>query len=233
MSIDYKTLSGILHCETGLHIGGSSETIEIGGMDNPVIRNPLNDQPYIPGSSLKGKMRSLLEWELGKIMGDGNIHKCDEPTCPICRIFGSSDDNIERGPTRVIFRDAFLTEKSLERLEKLRKEKGLLYAENKTENMINRLKGKAEKPRTQERIPPGIEFEFSIGFRVLEETDENLFPYLLHGLWLAEQDALGGSGSRGYGKIKFLNVKDEAGTICEVKDLSSSLFSRKKAVEAV
>jgi CRISPR-associated protein Csm3 len=233
MSIEYKTLSGILHCKTGLHIGGASETIEIGGMDNPVIRNPLNDQPYIPGSSFKGKMRSLLEWELGEIMEDGSIHKCNDPTCPICRIFGSSEDNIERGPTRVIFRDAFLTEASLQRLEMLRKGKGLLYVENKTENMINRLKGKAEKPRTQERIPPGIEFEFSIGFRVLEKTDEGLFPYLLHGLWLVQQDALGGSGSRGYGKIKFLNVKDGVGTIWQIKDLSSSLPSRKKAVEAV
>lgn len=228
MTIEYRALSGIIHCETGLHIGGASETIEIGGMDNPIIRNPLNNQPYIPGSSLKGKMRSLLEWELDKIMPSGEIHKCEDPRCPICRIFGSSDDNTERGPTRGIFRDAFLTDGSLEKLETMRKEKGLLYAENKTENMINRLKGKAEKPRTQERIPPGIEFKFFIGLRVLEEGDEAFFPYLLHGLWLLEQDALGGSGSRGYGKVKFLKVRDEQGVNYEIRDLSASLTNSKE-----
>ena len=124
MTLKYKIIKGILQCETGLRVGGSSNTIEIGGMDNPVIRNPINDQPYIPGSSLKGKIRSLLEWELGKIMSDGSIHRCDDPSCVICRIFGSTDDNIERGPTRVIFRDAFLTSKGT--VEKIGKDNGIV-----------------------------------------------------------------------------------------------------------
>jgi len=225
MSIEYKTISGILEVKTGLRIGGSSSTIEIGGMDNPVIRDPLTNYPYIPGSSLKGKIRSLLEWELGKVESDGKVHKCNDITCPICRIFGSTEDNIERGPSRSIFRDAFLTDESRKKLEKMREEKGLLYAETKTENWIDRLRGKAGSGglRTQERIPPGIQFDFSISLRVLEvngrKGDDDL-PFLLHGLWLLEQDALGGSGTRGYGKVKFLNVKDEKGKPLEIQDRS-------------
>src|SRR3989338_11494456 len=74
--IRYKTITGIMQCVSGLRIGGSKDTIEIGGMDNPIIRNPLDKFPYIPGSSIKGKMRSLLEWEIdGKLGRDGNVHQ--------------------------------------------------------------------------------------------------------------------------------------------------------------
>lgn len=54
-------IQGDIYALTGLHIGGAAGALEIGGVDSPIIRNPLNNQPYIPGSSLRGKMRSLAE----------------------------------------------------------------------------------------------------------------------------------------------------------------------------
>jgi CRISPR-associated protein Csm3 len=214
--IQYKTITGIIQCVSGLRIGGSKDTIEIGGMDNPIIRNPLDKFPYIPGSSLKGKTRSLLEWEIeGKLGIDGNVHKCKDNNCPICRIFGVTDDEVKFGPGRAIFRDGWVTEKSKDKLKELQLKKGLLYVEEKTETAIDRLKGKAKDGslRQYERVPAGTEFSFRIDYRVFDindngKVDEDNFQWLLHGLWLLQQDALGGSGSRGYGQIKFGYDKD-------------------------
>ncbi len=205
--ICYKTITGIIHCETGLRIGGFSNTIEIGGLDNPIIKNPVDEWPYIPGSSLKGKMRSLLEWDLGVVSPNGDPHSCQELQCIICRIFGNSED-VEKGPSRGIFRDASLTPVSKGVLQRMRETKGLVYGEIKYENRINRLKGKAEHPRPMERVPAGTEFSFRIDYRIFDikdggKIDLDNFQWLLHGLWLLEQDALGSSGSRGYGQIKF------------------------------
>ena len=217
--IGYKVIEGIINCVTGLRIGGYSNTIEIGGLDNPIIKNPIDEWPYIPGSSLKGKMRSLLEWDLGVVSSNGDPHSCSDPGCIICRIFGNSED-IKKGPSRGIFRDAFLTDSSKNDLQKMRETKGLVYGEIKYENRINRLKGKAEHPRPMERVPAGTEFELRIDYRVFDindsegkgdngKVDENNFQWLLHGLWLLEQDALGSSGSRGYGQIRFGIYKDK------------------------
>ena len=240
----YKVVQGIIRCETGLHIGGSSETIEIGGMDNPIIKDPITHLPYIPGSSIKGKMRSLLEWELGNFEPDGEVHKwCDDPDCPICRLFGTTADEAMIGPSRLVVRDAFVEgymccpigekcpfkrekeaytpcenapECSYGKLEWFRQKTGLMYAEEKWENTINRLTARAN-PRQMERVPSGIGFEFELVYRVFEfkngkVSDEDLFnKFVKKGLRLLQQDALGGSGSRGYGKIRFENLKvDEA-----------------------
>jgi CRISPR-associated protein Csm3 len=235
--LKYKTIKGVIRCETGLRIGAQANVIEIGGMDNPVIRNPINNLPYIPGSSLKGKIRSLLEWEIpGKLKNDGSVHSCSDKDCEICRIFGpgQSSDEPEIGPSRAIFRDAELTPDSKNMLEKLRREKGLIYVEEKTENVINRITGKAKDPRPMERVPAGTEFEFEINYRIFDvdgdkgEVDEQNFNWLLHGLWLLTQDALGGSGSRGYGKISFKNVVDENGQPIEIKDRYEELIKTKK-----
>ncbi|MCL0035203.1 type III-A CRISPR-associated RAMP protein Csm3 [Thermodesulfovibrionales bacterium] len=227
--LKYKKITGIVRCETGLHIGGASEKIEIGGMDNPIIRNPMDDFPYIPGSSIKGKMRSLLEWDLGLVdsrekikdkngkeinnPGYGQVHKyggfnCKKQNCPICRIFGTSAaEESQAGPTRLIVRDAVLTDESKRELKKLKEEKGLPYAEEKWENIINRLTASAN-PRQMERVPAGIEFKLEMIYRVFDNnedkgvTDEELFAIVEEGLKLLQQDCLGGSGSRGYGKIK-------------------------------
>lgn len=108
-SIGYKVVTGNIKCITGLRIGGSSNTIEIGGLDNPIIKSPIDDWPYIPGSSIKGKIRSLLEWDLGIISTNGDPHSCKQIDCIICRIFGNSEE-VEKGPSRGIFRDASLTD---------------------------------------------------------------------------------------------------------------------------
>jgi len=223
--LKYKAIKGIIRCETGLRIGTQANIIEIGGMDNPIIRNPVNDFPYIPGSSLKGKIRTLLEWEIpGKLDENGYVHSCSDVNCEICRIFGpgNSSDEPAIGPSRAIFRDATLTPDSFKILKELRERKGLIYVEEKIENVINRIKGKAEHPRTLERVPAGTEFEFEINYRVFGvfdnngqsdggKTDEQNFNWLLQGLWLLSQDALGGSGSRGYGKISFWNKCEKDG----------------------
>ncbi len=213
--IVYKTIKGVIQCVSGLRIGGSKDTLEIGGMDNPIIRNPFDKFPYIPGSSLKGKMRSLLEWEIdGKLGNKGNVHQfkdCNKDIyCPICRIFGVTDDEVAFGPGRAIFRDGWVTEKSKEKLLDLQLKKGLLYVEEKTETAIDRLKGKAKDKslRQYERVPAGTDFSFQIDYRVFDindngQVDYDNFQWLLHGLWLLEQDALGSSGSRGYGQIRF------------------------------
>ena len=162
---------------TGLHIGTSNDDYEIGGMDNPVIKyfngkdyDEKGSYPYIPGSSLKGKMRSLMEWAEGKIMEEnsaknikaGQTHSCDELDCSICRIFGSSsaeksDVNKKRGPGRLIVRDCFPTQETRAFMDYLEESEGLPKVEVKHENSINRLTAKAT-PRPQERVPVGSKF---------------------------------------------------------------------------
>ncbi|HBY56976.1 MAG TPA: type III-A CRISPR-associated RAMP protein Csm3 [Candidatus Atribacteria bacterium] len=220
--LKYRKISGKIHCETGLHIGVSRDNIQIGGIDNPVIRNSLDNLPYIPGSSLKGKLRSLVEWKYTDIKSkNGNIHNCSDANCPICRIFGTTDENAAFGPTRLIVRDAFIVEKD-------KKEKSLIlesmeknYFEIKEEVSIDRLRGTAAKagPRTMERVPAGVEFDFEMVYRIFEfeegdqlnqvEKDNKMFNYVIEAMSLLEKDVLGGSGSRGYGKVKFKDIRIE------------------------
>lgn len=208
-----KKIDGIIELLTGTRVGGSSDTIEIGGNDSPIVRNPLNKEPYIPGSSLKGKMRMAMEWIEGKIDESGNVHSCKDVECPICRVFGrSAGDNKDRevgkfGPTRIIVRDAYLTQESREELEKLKERVGF-DTEWKYENNINRLTSKAT-PRNSERVPAGVKFEFSIYYKVLDmndngKLDEELFEkVVLKGLKALLIDGIGGGVSRGNGQIKF------------------------------
>ncbi len=221
--IKMKKLSGQIRVITGLHIGAGSDVIEIGGMDNPVIKNPVTDEPYIPGSSLKGKMRSLMEWYLDRLMpSEGEKRKPGEPCtcgeCDVCRVFGTSAavdvENIEHfhGPTRLIVRDAHLSPESREKFEK----ENIPLIEEKHENSINRITAKAN-PRPMERVVPGTTFQFEIVYRVIDTgddgaTDERLFDeVVLKALALLEQDFLGGGGSRGNGKIRFENLTNESG----------------------
>ncbi|CUU06370.1 CRISPR-associated protein Csm3 [Candidatus Kryptobacter tengchongensis] len=214
--VKYIVITGKINVLTGLHIGGSSDIIEIGGMDNPVLKHPLTNEPYIPGSSLKGKIRSLLELSFNKVNNNGEVHKCDDEKCPICRVFGASQDKQEevakrRGPTRVIFRDAFIDDEYRREMQ----EKGLTVydiVEEKTENALNRITAKAV-PRKLERVVPGVKFAFEVVYRVFDtgdggETDEKLFEEtIMRGMKLLELDCLGGYGSRGSGKIKFEDVE--------------------------
>ncbi|MBC7230898.1 MAG: type III-A CRISPR-associated RAMP protein Csm3 [Actinobacteria bacterium] len=213
-------ISGKLICCTGLHIGASKETLEIGGIDSAVVRDPLTRQPYIPGSSLKGKLRYLMERSekvlFNRSTGQGKRHECPERGCPVCRLFGSTGaregDNIP-SPLRV--RDLFLTEESRDLLEKM--ETPLQYTEWKFENALDRVTA-AANPRNLERVPAGAEFQYEIVYDVLDfdQAREDL-ANLLRMMQLLEDDALGGHGSRGYGKVAFAANRMEVRTIDQYK----------------
>lgn len=184
---------------TGLHIGGSKENVEIGGIDLPVIKlASKGGQPYIPGSSLKGKMRCLLEQVNGadKVGGNDMVNN----------MFGCVEDK-ELGtttrPSKIIVRDAYLTEESRLKLENCLS-LDMPYTENKFENTIDRIKGAAKNPRQIERVPAGAEFAVEFIINVWDDDNEKeLLQMLEHGIALIESDYLGGSGSRGYGQVKF------------------------------
>lgn len=234
---DYLVLRGTLRCVTGLRIGGSTDAIEIGGLDNPVIKHPITGLPYVPGSSLKGKMRSLLEFRHNKVPSSGKVHVCTDKECVICRIFGTSASESEGGPGRLIVRDAELSDDEKDanglvlregwksKAQKLL-DTGQPITEIKYENTINRIKSSAN-PRQMERVPAGVEFDFEIGYRVFDtgdggKTDWDFFQYVVEGLKLVQADALGSSGSRGYGRVAFqdLEVTNLAGeTVKEAKTL--------------
>lgn len=233
----YKIIEGIIEAVTGLHIGGNTATIEIGGQDNPVIKHPLTKEPYIPGSSIKGKMRALLEWKHGlvdtrKVVDNkpndayGKVHKygglgCKKEKCPICVIFGASSDEAALGPSRLVFRDAFLDDDYRAECKKLPNWTHLDLTEDKWENSINRITAKAN-PRPVERVVPHAQFKLNMSYRVFENSgggklDEDLFCYVIEGLKLIERDALGGAGSRGCGQVKFhIKVGDKLKPLSEV-----------------
>jgi len=197
---------------TGLHIGSSGGSLEIGGMDNPVIRNPISEQPYIPGSSLRGKMRSQLEKLLGveqnRRVGQAKIHVCDTAgsyaTCSVCQIFGLPGEDWVDAPTRLIVRDVPMTLESEEIL--LKAHTDAAYTEVKTEVAIDRITSKAA-PRNIERVPAGAVFgPAELVFSIFKQTDLDNFKFVLDALQLVEDDYLGGSGSRGSGKVAFTNL---------------------------
>lgn len=193
---------------TGLHIGGNKDNVEIGGIDLPVIKLAARDnEPYIPGSSLKGKMRCLLEQTRGvtNVGGDSDVNK----------LFGiTKKDNdpvrTENIPSRLIVRDAYLTEESKKQIAKCESME-MPYTEGKWENVIDRMKGVAEHPRQIERVPAGAEFAAEFILNVWESDDKNdamseteMIALLEKGIALLENDYLGGSGSRGYGQVKLI-----------------------------
>lgn len=216
--IDIITIKGTIRVKTGLHVGAGNDRIEIGGMDNPIIRNPVDNMPYIPGSSIKGKMRSLLELAYDKVaISEGKPCSCGSSLCPICRVFGTAIDRkndkeaSSRGPTRIIVRDAPLSEESKIKLK-------ANVVEEKNENNLNRITAEAT-PRPVERIVPGAEFDFEIAYRVFDidgdkgEVDMQFYrSTVLGGLALLQRDYLGGGGSRGNGRIEFRNLVDGTGT---------------------
>lgn len=198
-NLTIKKIRGKIYLKTGLHIGGGTEGIEIGGIDNPVIKDPKTGYPYIPGSSLKGKMRSLLELHMDQFDDKGGPCNCGK--CIICKTFGNTNKDSTVGITRAIFRDAFLDDESIQLL----KQRNILATEAKMENTIDRIKGRALHPRQSERVIAGLSFNFEISVRLFKDDGEGkeITDLLYQGLKLLEKDALGGSGSRGYGKIEF------------------------------
>ena len=212
------TISATLELVTGLRIGAGDSEMHIGGVDNTVIKHPHTQSPYIPGSSLKGKMRSLLEWRSGAVqekpIGKDAITAANDQTRPevvrILQLFGIGggelEDNkplaLEIGPTRISFWDCSLNAD----WEAQIREDNFSLTEVKSENSINRISGVALNPRFTERVPAGAQFDFRLSVKKLAGDGPELLDTVLQGLKLLELDSVGGSGSRGYGKVKFVNL---------------------------
>jgi len=184
---------------TGLHIGGNKDNVEIGGIDLPVIKLALKkNQPYIPGSSLKGKMRCLLEQAEGAPEVGKNL-------C-VNKLFGINKEKDPEGknrPSKLIVRDSMLTKDSEVALEKC-DSLDMPFTESKWENTIKRVEGVAEHPRQTERVPAGAVFNAEFIINIWDDDNEQeLLALFEKGIRLLENDYLGGSGSRGYGQIKF------------------------------
>ncbi len=270
-------LTSTLLAETGLHIGGGGENLDIGGLDKPVIRDPLTQYPYLPGSSLKGKLRAILERLLNKPLnrpgGSGTFrYESDDledgftevggqfipyqgaRTCPISRLFGSTGGSklwmrtdiakkeelveknsltrtingiectqINRGrnaPARLIVRDCHLLPDSADQLKRV--DTGLYMTEWKFENGIDRVTA-AANPRQLERVPAGAKFQFELVYTV-EDSQQAIedLQNIAIALAILEDDALGGHGSRGYGKIKFENLQLFYRNLTQYQQVTSS-----------
>jgi CRISPR-associated protein Csm3 len=204
-----------IHVKTGLHIGGSDAGIQIGGVDNTVIRDPMTNRPYIPGSSLKGKMRSLLDKYEGNSInfpkGDKKaFHVCqtedDYKKCDSCHVFGVSGEDFAE-PTRLIVRDVFLQEKSAGDIAKAHTD--LPYTEVKTEVSIDRITSEAN-PRPLERVPAGAIFgRAELVYSIYFEDDIRRLKEVFEAMRLIEDDYLGGGGSRGSGRVDFQKIEIE------------------------
>ena len=198
-------INGTIKGKTGLSIGGSSTGLEIGGADKVVVRNPITNQPYIPGSSLKGKMRSLLEKLYGKLTvkkddkGNTTAMPCKCGKCLICQVFGVPAE--EKGmPARLIVRDCELGNPEV--LENS-KNTDMPYTEVKTEVVIDRITS-AATPRQFERVPAGAVFGLNLICNIFEgDEEQNILNKIFEGLCLVQDDYLGGRGTRGYGQVKF------------------------------
>jgi CRISPR-associated protein Csm3 len=219
-------LEGELHCETGLHIGAGKGSLEIGGSDNPVVKD-AHGRPYIPGSSLRGKIRSLLEQFSGAAVPselvyvsrrkgqEVRIHQSDRPDDEICLLFGRNAGRMERvtgepldshnaTPARLAVFDAPLDLDSI--TAPMRENLDDELTEVKNENAIDRITSQAN-PRTLERVPAGARFRVRFIVDVLCDEDAPLIAQLVQGLRLLEDDALGGGGSRGSGLVHFANLQ--------------------------
>ena len=188
-------IKGKIILETGMHIGGSTQFSAIGAIDSPVIRDSFTDLPMIPGSSLKGKIRTLL----AKKYHNGKLDVPNKDDIKVRRLFGSSEGDIKT--SRLIFSDSILS--NAEELKQI----GVSSTEIKVENTINRITAIAN-PRQIERAVRGSEFDFSIIYNAEEESEikEDL-SILKEGLKFLEYDYLGGNGSRGYGRVKIDGLK--------------------------
>ncbi|MCL6546946.1 MAG: type III-A CRISPR-associated RAMP protein Csm3, partial [Bryobacteraceae bacterium] len=203
-------LEGQMHCQTGLHIGAGKGSLEIGGADNPVVKDSFG-RPYVPGSSLRGRLRSLLEQAHGLAVPselvylsrrkgqEVRIHQSDRPDDEICLLFGRNPGRMERvsgepleaasaTPSRLTVYDAPLDPDSI--TPQMRENLDDELTEVKSENAIDRITSQAN-PRTLERVPAGARFQVRFVLDVLCEEDKSLVPVLLEGLRLLEDDTLG------------------------------------------
>src|ERR1700688_1052154 len=219
-------LEGEMHCETGLHVGAGKGSLEIGGADNPVVKD-AQGRPYVPGSSLRGRIRSLLEQATGMAVPselvfiskrrgqEVRIHQSDRPDDEICILFGRNPGRMEKvgggdiegshaTPARLSVFDAPLVQGSI--TPQMRENLDDELTEVKSENAIDRITSQAN-PRTLERVPAGARFKIRMVLDLLCTEDAVLPGLLLQGLRLLEDDALGGGGSRGSGRVRFGDLK--------------------------
>jgi CRISPR-associated protein Csm3 len=202
----YHEITGVIHCLSGLRIGGSDELLQIGGTDLTCIKHPVTLKPYIPGSSLKGKMRSEQEQKLGKFGGRDNSEPCGcaRTDCLVCRVFGPHKKaKHDLGPTRIVVRDAACTQGG--------------ETELKSENVIDRKTGTALHPRKVERVVAGSQFSLRIGIQVWDfdkdvqlngkKGGDALVEFVQEGLRALQQTGLGSGISKGSGEIQFRDLK--------------------------
>ena len=203
-------INGVLEVVTGMHIGGSSAFSAIGAVDSPVIKDVRTNKPMVPGSSLKGKMRTLLSKKYNAVV---QANANDDAEC-ITRVFGSAkkDDNGKVMPSKILISDMFVINE-----EELRNRGLQNLTEVKFENSINRATAVAN-PRQIERAVNGLQFGVDIIYEVengKEDEIEEDIKLIAEALQMLKYDYLGGSGSRGYGKVKFheLNAENVVGEI--------------------
>jgi CRISPR-associated protein Csm3 len=217
---------GEIHCESGLHIGAGKGSLEIGGADNPVVKDS-HGRPYVPGSTLRGRVRALLEQATGMAVPselvfiskrkgqEVRIHQSDRPDDEICILFGRSPGRMEKvgggeleanhaTPARLSVFDAPLVAESI--TPQMRETLDDELTEVKSENAIDRITSQAN-PRTLERVPAGARFRIRMVLDVLCPEDAALPALLVQGLRLLEDDTLGGGGSRGSGRVRFGDLK--------------------------
>lgn len=189
-------ISGKIKLLTGLHIGGSSSIVDIGGIDSNVIKTS-EGAPYIPGSSLKGKMRFLYAMKAGSYSVDDDPDECKA-------VYGYHKDNKNK-KARLIVRDSYLDEEHFRSIkDKLELE--MPYTEAKWENTIDR-KTSAANPRQIERVPAGVTFKFNFVYSIFNDTDIENLKVVVESMRLLNNDYLGGSGTRGYGEIEFADFE--------------------------
>lgn len=208
-------ITGIIEVETGMHIGASDGFAAIGAVDSPVAKDVISSLPYIPGSSLKGKIRSLL----AKAYNDVPVATRDDDAERITRLFGTSKGKKDGNPkpSRLIFSDTIMSNE-----EELKAQGALLPTEAKEENNIHPLTAVAN-PRQIERVIRGVEFPLEIIYNVEDENEllEDMETLAL-GFRLLRYDYLGGHGSRGYGKVKI----KELDIVCAIGSIDDDLLSQ-------
>jgi CRISPR-associated protein Csm3 len=212
ITADIRLLSGLI-------IGGNDTGLEIGGVDKVCIRNPLTNEPYIPGSSLRGKMRSQLEKRLGlplnQSVGGVNIHsgledyREKDPAkikyTPIGHVFGVTGDKAKGHPSLLLVRDVRMSDDTRNELSNTKTP--LQFAELKTEVAIDRVTS-AATPRTLERVPAGAVFsDAELVYSIYSASDFDHLKLVVDGLQLVEDDYLGGAGARGSGKVRFEKLR--------------------------
>lgn len=220
-------ISGKIIAKTGLHIGGTNIGMSIGSTDNTVVRNPITNEPYVPGSSIRGKMRSLLERLHGEFttMQGSDIQNgplTDKPDHIICKVFGlpaDKDKNPGKPPSRLIVRDGnLLNAGELEASQEM----DMPFTEIKTEVVIDRVTSMA-MPRQLERVPAGAQFGLEMVLNVWEGDDEaKMLNLLFTGLTLMQNDYLGGHGGRGSGQVKVVLEKTREKTLKEFQTHSEA-----------